>query len=49
MAVCSIMILIIKQFGLHILSVILAANVSRLHQILFTLEYFLDQEEFFFI
>jgi len=49
MAVCSIMILIIKQFGLHILNVILATNISRLHQILFTMEYFLDQEEFFFI
>jgi len=48
LAICSIIALIINQFGSHILNVILATNKSRSQHILITLEYFLDQEKYSF-
>ncbi|KAL6419401.1 hypothetical protein ACFW04_014805 [Cataglyphis niger] len=47
-AICSLSAFIVSEFWSRILDIILPMNVSRSHSLPFTMEYFVDQETYFY-
>ncbi|KAL6419387.1 hypothetical protein ACFW04_011418 [Cataglyphis niger] len=47
-AICSLFALIVYEFWSRIFDIILPLNVSRSHSLPFTMEYFVDQETYFY-
>ncbi|XP_067215141.1 uncharacterized protein [Linepithema humile] len=49
MGTCGIIVIIISQFWSRFLDVILPTNKSRIHNMQFVTEYFVDQERYYFL